>query len=551
MPSDSPGRPGPEIQRIIGIALSDRQLEELLALKPRTTRSLNRFFTVTARVQLKKGQASHILQLLDSAAVTPDTAGPSIPAPQAAVDPDLTALATAEGRAFARTLREVLHEVHFDQANRELRLPRFGGDYELRPFPLPTSPVDQHEMKVRLKSAVKSARNAGDAALARRIQHAFAFFMFGQPLPAPALDELFGRARQAAIRQAFALGLFVTAEGQSVRMNELSLFSRRMNGGDIVHLFADTPPQFETRAANPRVYAGADSYELMDRVVELDQLSGYCVEMGSGSGIQLIAALKRFPAITRAIGQERDRRATHVSLFNAALNGVADRLVVVNDDEGLRRALEGHPISFAMSNPPFIAVPRWIEIDAEDRPSLSGLMDIREVGQQCQGDLRSLFPAAGWGGDDGLEVTRAFVETLLPLLAAGSQTVIYSQFAGDIAGPRAFHDYIQRHGTFRFAFESVKSRTLFVKQPETGRIAEGQNQKVLPADEVARSVARLITAAQLAKHQPSRLRVSVRTGGAQHLLLMKYARRIEESYRLLGITHFHDGFVWLTKEPTR
>ena len=71
------------------------------------------------------------------------------------------------------------------------------------------------------------------------------------------------------------------------------------------------------------------------------------------------------------------------------------------------------------------------------------------------------------------------------------------------------------------------------------------------AAETEQSVARLIIAAQMAKHEPERLRVSVRTGGPQHVLLMKYARSIEESYRRLGITHFHDGFVVLTRDPMR
>jgi hypothetical protein len=41
-----------------------------------------------------------------------------------------------------------LREGHFDQVDRDLRLPRDGGDYEVRPFPLPTSPVDTGEMRV-------------------------------------------------------------------------------------------------------------------------------------------------------------------------------------------------------------------------------------------------------------------------------------------------------------------------------------------------------------------------------------------------------------------
>ena len=113
-------------------------------------------------------------------------------------------------------------------------------------------------MKVRLRSAVKASRNPEDAAFARRIQRAFALFMFGQTLTRPALESLFGDARKSAIDDALALGLFVHGEGDALRMNGLSLFSKTLLSGQIVHLVADTPPHFETRAAEQRVYAGAD-----------------------------------------------------------------------------------------------------------------------------------------------------------------------------------------------------------------------------------------------------------------------------------------------------
>src|SRR6185295_8645841 len=345
-------------------------------------------------------------------------------------DPDLPLLATSRGKELARVLRDILREVHFDQVNRDLRLPRYGGDYDIRPFPLPTSPVDVREMKVRLRGAVKASRHSEEAVLARRIQRAFALFMFGQALTRQALEELFGDARHAAIDDAFALGLFVHAEGDTVRTNGLSLFSRTLPNGPVLHLVADTPPHFETRTAEQRVYAGADSYELLARISAVDAISGIAVEMGSGSGIQLIAALKQNPAIIRAIGVECDRRAMNVSLFNAALNGVEDKLAVVPTDAALARALDGDAIAFAMTNPPFIAMPAWIDLDADECASLRGVLEIRETDRGCQGDLRTVFPGAGWGGDDGLAVTKAFVDALFPLLADGSRTVIYSQFAG-------------------------------------------------------------------------------------------------------------------------
>jgi methylase of polypeptide subunit release factors len=462
------------------------------------------------------------------------------------VDSDLAAVATPPGRELAQVLRSVVREVHFDQVNRDLRLPCYGGDYEIRPFPLPASPVDKQEMKVRLRRAVKVSKGSSDAVLGRRIQQAFAFFMFGESLDRGRLEELFGKERRSALDLGLTLGLFVKGEGQTIRMNGLSLFSKTLRSGDVVHVFADTPPHFETRTAHQRVSVGADSYELMERVSEMSEVSGYCVEMGCGSGVQLIAALKQYPAITKAIGTERDRRARHVSLFNAALNGVDSRMAVVTDEDGLRQSLEGQPISFAMTNPPFIAMPAWIDIDAEDAAALSDLMDIRETGRGLQGDLRTVFPEAGWGGDDGLEVTKQFIDALLPLLARDGRVVIYSQCAGDTDGPWVLRDYILAKGGVGFAFDSVKSRMLVVKQTATNRVVEGHNQKSLSAGETATSVARLIVAALVAKKEPRKVRVNIRNGGAEHVLLKKLATRIEDSYRKQKITHFHDGFAVLT-----
>ena len=57
-------------------------------------------------------------------------------------------------------------------------------------------------------------------------------------------------------------------------------------------------------------------------------------------------------------------------------------------------------------------------------------------------------------------------------------------------------------------------------------------------------------AALMARKEPRRLRVGVRKGGPEDILLMKCARRIEDAYRRQGITHFHDGFAVLTRAHT-
>jgi hypothetical protein len=523
-----------EVHRIIGTRVPDAQLEDLLGLKPLSPQIVNQYFQTRTGIQLKKGQSAQMAQALDTLRGRPVAASPSRLSAVDSDDPDLAALATPAGNQLAKVLRDILRDVQFDQVNHDLRLPQYGGDYDIRPFPLPTSPVGTHEMKVRLRNAVKASRNPEDAAFARRVQRAFALFMFGQALTRQALEELFGD---------------VHAEGDTVRTNGVSLFSRKLRNGHVVHLVADTPPHFETRTAEQRVYAGADSYELLARVSAIDSVSGIPVEMGSGSGIQLIAALKQHPAIIRAVGLERDRRAMHVSLFNAALNGVDHKLVIVQTDGALARALDGHAIAFAITNPPFIAMPAWIDIDADDCPSLRRLMDIRETDHGCEADLRTIFPAAGWGGEDGLAVTKEFIGALFPLMADDSRTVIYSQFAGDASGPRVLQDYIQSRGGFRFEFEPVKPRTLVMQQPGSDRIAAGESRTVLSARDVAGSVARLIVAALMARENPDRVRVAVRKGGREDVWQAKFAARIEERYRQQGITHFHDGFVMLTTDP--
>src|SRR5262245_13327372 len=123
---------------------------------------------------------------------------------------NLDLLASADAAGLAAVLREVLREVHFDQVNRDLRLPEFGGDYLIRPFPLPGSHVDVPDMKARLRHVVKSAGDDSDRRFAKRIQLAFRFLMFGEPLERQALADLFGAARREWIDVATRVGLFVS-----------------------------------------------------------------------------------------------------------------------------------------------------------------------------------------------------------------------------------------------------------------------------------------------------------------------------------------------------
>src|SRR3954465_13185224 len=104
---------------------------------------------------------------------------------------DLELLASTDAAALAAVLSALLRELHFDQVNHDLRLPEFGGDYLIRPFPLPGSPVDVSDMKVRLRHVVKTCANEADRRFAKRIQLAFRFLMFGEPIDGKAVEDLF------------------------------------------------------------------------------------------------------------------------------------------------------------------------------------------------------------------------------------------------------------------------------------------------------------------------------------------------------------------------
>ena len=169
-----------EVLEIVGARVPDGQLAGLLRLTPVNPQIVSRYFQARTRIQLKKGQSARIVHALDDMRGQPEASLPPRPAALHSVDPDLASLATRRGKELATVIGDILREVHFDQVNHDLRLPRYGGDYDIRPFPLPASPVDTHEMKVRLRGAVKASRNPEDAAFARRIQRAFALFMFGQ-----------------------------------------------------------------------------------------------------------------------------------------------------------------------------------------------------------------------------------------------------------------------------------------------------------------------------------------------------------------------------------
>jgi len=444
------------------------------------------------------------------------------------VSDNLEALESARGEAFATALAGLLKETGFDLGNSSLRDADRGGNYNTHPFPLPALAMNVQAMRDWMAQI-----QAGDAVApegyTRRTRLALEFFMFGTALGPKPLAEVFGSSHSDLIEKGIALGLFRRTDGR-VHMNGLSLVSSTLPGGEVIYIFADTPPYFDSYSAAERVYIGPDSYLLRDRVFQERIREGIVAEAGSGSGFQLISLLRAYPTISMAVGLEIDRRAIAVSRFNSFLNGVHDRLAIVDSAEAFHAALQGKRVDLAITNPPFIAFPETADIDPRDRLSWSRFttVDSHEPGRFTV-NLRSLWAAAGWGGPDGLRITRQFLDLLLPVLNKGARMIIFSSFGGTNAGPESFIQEIERKKEFSALFEPESPRTLVLSD---GR--EGRTRSVQEAWEAAIGNVAIF----LQQHPEFNADRRGMVEAMQRLVAI-----VEDGYRKHNITHFHGGFV--------
>jgi tRNA1(Val) A37 N6-methylase TrmN6 len=91
------------------------------------------------------------------------------------------------------------------------------------------------------------------------------------------------------------------------------------------------------------------------------------LEAGCGGGGALLAAAMRRPA-TRFTGVERDPAAVELARRSIALNGLAERVEVLEGDVARRfQALDRAPFDAAMSNPPFFDDPAALRAPMPER----------------------------------------------------------------------------------------------------------------------------------------------------------------------------------------
>ena len=115
----------------------------------------------------------------------------------------------------------------------------------------------------------------------------------------------------------------------------------------------------------------------------------------------------------------------NLSRFNALLNGVSDRFLPVNnkktkpnlEEDALRDVLNGEKLALVVTNPPFNLIPE---------------------------SLGASFAKYGYGGPDGLAVTRLFMRQAMANLDPNKgEVIVYSQFGLDKNGRPLFEKMLK------------------------------------------------------------------------------------------------------------
>jgi methylase of polypeptide subunit release factors len=303
---------------------------------------------------------------------------------------------------MAQDLSAFLDVTGFDGINRAVH----GKDYGRQPI------YDTELMASNLEKKL-----AGHPEFSEAQKKAFLFFMYGKALPEKDLRELFsGQAELFSEMKSSHLIVAETQGGQALyRLNDLSLTSQKLPNGETMYLFVDLPNRLRSlqNGPEPTAQISATSYFLLNRLMTDYRIgvkrSGVVADFGAGTGIQAIALLKMYPQIQEAISLEIDKPSMNLNRLNAMMNGVADRIQVVDnaDPANLKTALAGRELDLAVSNPPFNIVPHEYE---------------------------SQFTHFGYGGDHGIDITKIFLNQALPVLKKNGEFIYYSYLAKDAKG---------------------------------------------------------------------------------------------------------------------
>ena len=155
-----------------------------------------------------------------------------------------------------------------------------------------------------------------------------------------------------------------------------------------------------SRDPDASVYIGADSLTLAASL-PLHRRVESCLDLCAGSGIQAILMAS---VAENVVAVELNERAVAAARFNAALNGVEDRVRVMQGD--LYTAAPDGTYDVIVSNPPFLPVPNGVH-----------------------------HAMCGHGGVDGLAILVPLLAGIPGRLALQGIAMVYAEGVGDAEGP--------------------------------------------------------------------------------------------------------------------
>jgi methylase of polypeptide subunit release factors len=332
--------------------------------------------------------------------------------------------ADADARSLARKtaedLKRLLDDVGYDAATKELM-----GDKEYA-----ESSGNTNRFEELRRGAI--VREIESRPLTPRQKIALKLCFSGSAIPREQVRTLLGDRDPALIRNLLRQKIAIEEEDGAMRLNNLCMSSLSLDGAvppGPLYLLSDINKVWSTGGIEPVDTIEITSLSLLRTIEKNHQrfkkVAGVAADLGSGGGIQAIALLRTNPKLTRVIGLEIEPHALNLSRFNALLNGVADRFVPVDNrktkanlaEDALRDALNGEKLALVVTNPPFNLIPE---------------------------SLGESFTKYGYGGPDGLAVTRLFMRQAMANLDPDKgEVVIYSQFGLDENGRPLFEKMLK------------------------------------------------------------------------------------------------------------
>ena len=267
-------------------------------------------------------------------------------------------------------LRTLLERLEYDAVQRNLR-----SDYFTSPFPAASS------LERVLETLPPLQRTS------------FRCLFLGQPVAREELDDRWGAPLTEGLLR---LGLLEPAGPHGVRTADLSVVSF------LDRYFVVSMSRYYPQARNPDtpIYIGPDSLTLAT-ALPYHGTFHRVLDLCTGSGIQAILLADVAEQVTAV---ELNPLAARAAQFNAVLNGVADRVTIVQGN--LYDAVPDGRYDLIVANPPFLPVPE-----------------------------SAYHPVCGNGGEDGLAVMAPLLDGMAPRLSDDGQGIVYGEGVGDDKGP--------------------------------------------------------------------------------------------------------------------